>query len=258
MSRVYRFFTKITTLDRLQQGQNLLFGKELEPDIFFQLTKVLRVKTASEIVLTPTDQKPTFFDYHFTIQEIDNKNITLSFKQKFENKNELDFELCLLLCLPNKPEKLEFIAQKAVELGVNKITLVQGDFSQMKHQLRPERLQKIIKEAAEQSERGLIPELISKGILRDCLQKEQSPNLLVALERLENSPQSSLPDLLKEALKQKPSVAILIGPEGGFSDQEKQMIKEIGAQCFSLGKRILRMETAALVSFGIASMMKIN
>lgn len=241
MARIYRFFTHgVQNFE-----EDITFSNHLESDIVKQLGKVLRVKSGDEVILLPAvDGGPPYFEYQYTVQNAHKKGVELSFQKKRDNRNELDFTLELVLCLPNKPDKLSMILQKAVELGVSRVTLVDGDFSQMKHTLRKERLQKIMIEAAEQSERAIIPDLAIQGALKTYL-KVSSRNLLVAMERGETR---SLPEMLGTG-----GVAILVGAEGGFSDAEKSLIKELDLPCFTLGKRILRMETAAIVALGIAS-----
>lgn len=234
----------------------LAFTEELETEIFFQLSKVLRVQMGDTVVLLPALTNGTAHEYFFEVVDISKKMISLKLNRVVENTNELPFQLGLVVGLPNKPEKLEFIIQKAVEIGVTHITLVEGDFSQMKHQLRLDRLQKILVEAAEQSERGRVPELIVAGKLSLYLQNlkdAEKKQLYVAMERL-GQEESSLPKLL---LEHKPAeqIHILVGPEGGFSEAEKKLITELSLTCFSLGKRVLRMETAVILSLGVVPLL---
>ena len=253
MARTYRFFIKNPeTFSLLGMEKDFTLEEKMEPEVFFQLMKVLRCKTGDRVVFIPSSSRD-FFEFHYEIQEARKKNIGLFFKEKTLNEHELSFELNLILCLPNKPDKLEFILQKAVELGTKKILLLEGEFSQMKHQLRPDRLQKIMTEAAEQSERAFIPGLEIGGKLKGFLVQNQSKasSFFVAMERLESSGL-----VLTEAMKkifsgEDQSVSVVIGPEGGFSELEKEQIQLLHFPCFSLGKRILRMETAAIVSLGI-------
>lgn len=242
MARVYRFFTQ----DIQKFEEDITLSSNIEPDIVEQLGKVLRVKSGDEVVLLPQSAHGApYFEYRYIVQNAHKKGVELSYQEKKENTNELGFMLELVLCLPNKPDKLSMILQKAVELGVSQVTLVEGDFSQMKHSLREERLHKVMAEAAEQSERPIVPQLMVSGGLKNYLRSLNGKPLFVAMERSESA-------RLSELLNGKDG-AILVGPEGGFSDEEKALIEELHVPCFTLGKRILRMETAAIVALGIAA-----
>lgn len=251
MARFYRFFTTDTDCEGL--SGDLILNDKREGEIFNQLVKVLRVKTGDRIVLLCGD----LFEYSYEIVLAYKKEVQLRFLNKKLNDNELDFNLGLILCLPNKPDKLALILQKAVELGVSEVVLVDGEFSQMKHELKEDRLRKIMKEASEQSERGKISELNVEGELLDFLNgdwvRQKSANIFVAMEREDLR---GLNETLKnwdagEGLK---DVYILVGPEGGFSEGEKIALRDHQIESFSLGKRILRMETAAIVALGIAAL----
>ena len=267
MARSYRFFLRHVTDEVLPVKAERPFNlyENLEPGIFFQLVKVLRVKNGDEVVLLPALQTPPYFEYKYSVESADKKAVTLRFMGKTQNTNESQVPVSLLLCLPNKPDKLELILQKAVELGANRIVLLESDLSQMKHSLRADRLEKIVVEAAEQSERAVIPEIVIAGKLKkyfDGLSGEEMKNVFVALERDGGGVKrgSATPsfwqksaDVRESADARKPAeISILIGPEGGFSDEEKKLIFGMGLTCFSLGKRILRMETAAILSLGLA------
>ena len=242
MARTYRFFTQ----DIQKFEEDIALSSNVEPDIVEQLGKVLRVRSGDEVVLLPQSSNGApYFEYRYIVQSAHKKGVELSFQEKKENTNELAFMLELVLCLPNKPDKLSMILQKAVELGASQVTLVEGDFSQMKHSLREERLHKVMVEAAEQSERAVVPEFVVSGGLKDYLRGLNGQPLFVAMERDEST---RLPELLNGG-----DASILVGPEGGFSDEEKALIEELQIPCFTLGKRILRMETAAIVALGIAA-----
>lgn len=253
MSRSYRFFTE----ELAQFGDEIVLGGGLEDGILAQLSKVLRVKAGDEVVLIPPTANAgplagrnlgggPFFEFHYEVVSTHKKEAVLKLIEKVENSNELGFGLELVLCLPNKPDKLSFILQKAVELGVSRVILVKGDFSQMKHELRMDRLEKIMKEAAEQSERAYVPELVIEGNLKDYL-KGDFGDLLVAMEREDSV---GLKDVLEDV---SGDVSVLVGPEGGFSDEEKVSVRTHRLKTFTLGKRILRMETAVVVALGIFS-----
>lgn len=253
----------------------LRLTEKLEPDIFYQLVKVLRVSPGDKVVLMAASSAATVVnagvghttgeeamnrgdEFLYEVESAQKKEIVLRFKERAKNQNELDFRLELLLCLPNKPDKLEMILQKAVEIGAAAVTIVEGDFSRMKHNLRNERLAKIMTEAAEQSERAYVPELAVKSGLRAYLSglgEEEKSRIFVAMER--GADTLGLPVLLTRrkaaSVHKGTDVTILIGPEGGFSPEEKAMIEKLKFPCFSLGRRILRMETAAIVSLGMAA-----
>lgn len=222
-----------------------------EPEIFSQLTKVLRARNGDGIIIQTTPVQPPFFQYEFIIEELRGKELVAALTTKSPNENELSYELNLLLCLPNRPDKLDMILQKAVELGASKITLLEAEFSQFKHQIKAKRSNKIMQEAAEQSERAIVPKLVMGGTLKkylSALDKDFLRQTYVAMEREENK---TVLDLAENAAKGSESANLLIGPEGGFSESEKNLIKELGIECFTLGKTILRMETAAILSLGI-------
>ena len=260
MARHYRFFLRNPdTFPLFQDKDAFHLTVSLEPEIFFQLVKVLRVKIGDMVTLVPQGVKKgagVLYEYIFEAASADKRSVDLVNKEARPNTNELGFELNLWLCLPNKPEKLEFILQKAVEIGAANVTLFEGDFSQMKHQLRHDRLEKIIVEAAEQSERAVVPALTVKGNLVKELSSMDASGLGVVRVAMERSPEQHVPhgnpfagaDLSK-------GLSLLIGPEGGFSDTEKKRFRELGLGAFSLGKRVLRMETAAVVSLGLAALL---
>jgi 16S rRNA (uracil1498-N3)-methyltransferase len=254
MARTYRFFTRHLLGASLEQkpGQPLHLNEKLEPEIFHQLVKVLRIAPGDKVVLIPLQKLPPYLEYDYAVESAQKKEIIMRFSGKLQNENEPDFALRLVLCLPNKPDKLEFILQKAVELGVSRVTLVEGEFSRMKHNLRRERLEKIMVEAAEQSERAIVPELEIGGKLMACLESlsDNERNLVyVAMERREGA--KKLQDMLG-ARGKGGAVTVLVGPEGGFSLEEKSLIERLDLKCFTLGRRILRMETAAILSLGMA------
>lgn len=298
MARNYRFFLRNQdSIRQLQkQEERFLLNEQNEPEIVFQLTKVLRIKQGDNITLVPgliTNYellitnggappgrlrsnclpghprgvgRGGFLEYVFDVVNASKSGIDLLLKSTLINDNELSFDLNLWLCLPNKPEKLEFILQKAVEIGVSRIVLFESDFSQMKHQLRMDRLEKIMVEAAEQSERAMVPSIELKGNLTKFLTSpaEQTTTLRhvwVALERAPKATKEQSPAATSVsanpflAAEKGRAISVLIGPEGGFSENEKKLFHELQFSIFSLGKRILRMETAAVLSLGLAALL---
>ena len=145
-----------------------------------------------------------------------------------------------------KAGKMEGIIQKSVELGVHAIVPVfmertvvvdKGNFGK-----KQDRWQKISDEAVKQCKRGIIPEVGSAVKFSGML--DALPNYDLILFPYENEENRTIKDCLRQITCLPETVAIIIGPEGGFSDKEARMLDEAGAERVSLGKTILRTETA--------------
>ena len=164
-------------------------------------------------------------------------------------ENEPDVFVTLYQALP-KGDKMDYIVQKCVELGVSRIVPVlsarcvsRPDQKSLKK--KRERWQKIALQAAMQSRRGIIPEVA------DCLSFPQA--VALAEENEKNVFFYELGgDSVKEILKEKPKTAgMFIGSEGGFEAEEASLAIAHGAQAATLGKRILRAETAPLAALSV-------
>ena len=152
-----------------------------------------------------------------------------------------------------KGEKMDWVIQKATELGVSEIIPLQSRHTIV--QLRPERLdaqlarwQRIALEAAQQSEQWRVPVIAQPQSLADCLARRPAPTLpLILTERLEGQ------SLRTVALPvgNEESVLVLIGPEGGWAKEEITQAEQAGYTLITLGPHILRAETAAIVAAGI-------
>ncbi len=176
------------------------------------------------------------------------------FKVKELNKLFLDTELSkditLLYCLAKK-DKIDFAVQKATELGVKKIVLVNSSRTILKIKKDEEekkllRLNKIAIEASEQCGRVLVPK-VEKVIDYKDIKDFLSDINLIAYEN-----ERSL-TIDKELLENKQSITILIGAEGGFSKEEVKYANELGYLSICLGKRILRSETAVCYALSLLS-----
>lgn len=149
-----------------------------------------------------------------------------------------------LIFPPIRQARLDFMIEKATELGVTDFFPVQTDHTVIS-KINPDRLMKIAIEATEQSERLIIPQFHLMNSLKEVLKEwNQETPLLAAIER----EQESRP-IKKETLKY--GVGVLIGPEGGFSPKEKTLLHQMDwIHPVSLGDTILRAETAAIVMLG--------
>ncbi|MCL0067672.1 16S rRNA (uracil(1498)-N(3))-methyltransferase [Peptococcaceae bacterium] len=157
------------------------------------------------------------------------------------------FKLTLMQCLP-KSSKMELVIQKGTELGVScfvplmcKRTIVKLDEKSIKTKLR--RWKKIAYEAAKQSRRLTVPEVLEPVSLREAIEKIDEKALI--LMPWEGEQAVLLKDVLSEYEKLNRAY-VIIGPEGGFETEEVELAKKHNAKIVSLGKRIMRAETAGL------------
>lgn len=155
-----------------------------------------------------------------------------------------------LIFVPIKRARLDFMAQKATELGVSKIWPVQSAYGQMKR-INDHRLEANAIEAAEQTERLDIPEIGAFETLTALLSDWPEDRSLIFCDEGEAGATHVLPETILPPLRGKPA-AILIGPEGGFSPDERRMITDMAQSvALSLGPRILRSDTAALSALSL-------
>lgn len=212
------------------------------------MTKVLRLGVGDAVIISDTVQ----FEYTVEITEIGRDYIETRIldKQKFAREPEL--KLTLFQGIP-KQGKMETVIQKTVELGVwsivpvftdRSVVIDRGNFSK-----KIERWQKIADEAVKQCKRGIIPRIQREMTFREMVDSLSHFELI--LFPYENEERRSIKDCLR-AIGQKPqTAAVIIGPEGGFSDSEAEALIRIGAQSVSLGKTVLRTETAGMAAIAM-------
>lgn len=163
---------------------------------------------------------------------------------------ELNVDITLLYCLP-KGDKLDLVIQKATEIGVNNIILVQSSrcvskFKKEDYDKKRSRFKKIVIEASEQSHRLKVPTVYDIIDFKD-ISKYHFDQAYIAYE---NEGDTRF-DSGFNKLKKGQSVGILIGCEGGFSIEEVEYAKKCGYRSISLGKRILRSETACIYALSV-------
>jgi 16S rRNA (uracil1498-N3)-methyltransferase len=166
---------------------------------------------------------------------------------------ELSAQIYLFQGLP-KGDKLELIIQKAVELGASGIIPVEMSRSVVKiedkkRKQKQERWQAIAESAAKQSKRNVIPEVSEAVSYKNAMAKASEMD--VFLVPYENERGMAATKDAIEKLNSAKKIGILIGPEGGFDDKEIALAKEAGGDIVSLGKRILRAETAAITALSM-------
>ena len=184
------------------------------------------------------------------IESFDSDTVTAVVLEENYQNTELPLNIYLFQGLP-KGDKMEFIIQKAVELGVFAVVptemsrcVVKLDDKKKKSKIA--RWQSISESAAKQSKRNYIPKVFDVLSYKQALQMASELDLL--LVPYENEDGMAATKRALEALQNCKSVGIFIGSEGGFDDNEIKLAKEAGGEIISLGKRILRTETAAITS----------
>lgn len=211
------------------------------------IARVMRNKIGDRVICSDRSGN----SYICEISHIEVKQITLDIVSDFSENNEPRVRITLYQGLM-KADKMELVLQKGTEIGISTFVPVDMKFSvskweQDRQDKKLERWRKIVKEAAEQSHRSIIPEVLSAISFRDLVQGvlEKHSLVLLAYEK------SQLSQGILALLKQHPDstdIAIIIGPEGGVSEQECQMAVDNGVHLVNLGPRILRAETAGLVA----------
>jgi len=226
---------------RLYQNTLLNIGEELTLDDYasHHLTKVLRFPQGQSITLFNGDG----FNYSAEVLMLKaKKDCVVKLLNKSTNLSESKLDITLAQGVA-KGEKMDFLMQKAVELGVNKIVPILTErcvvkLSGSKLIKRTQHWQKIAISACEQSGRSVVPEVVSP-IGLDTLLQQQMDNGFVLHHRSEKT-------LLDVSKVNK--ATILIGPEGGLSETEIAQAAEAGYQSLLLGSRVLRTETASLAA----------
>jgi 16S rRNA (uracil1498-N3)-methyltransferase len=186
--------------------------------------------------------------YHAEITDIQESKIELSILSEINRAYESPIGIDLYQCLP-KGQKLEFIIQKNIELGVNAVYLVDSkrcvvDFKHKDVDKKLLRYSKIAEEAAKQSKRLMVPEINGILPLNDLKERLQCYDLVIVLYEDERH-QTLKPLLKRESLVR---VAVIVGPEGGFDPAEIDQLKIAGAEIVTLGNRIMRTETAGMAA----------
>ena len=182
------------------------------------------------------------------IEKIENKTVFVKVTNRYASETEPNLKITLFQGIPKNP-KMDLIIQKATELGVTRIVPVNTKriVAKIEKDAKIERLQKIAFEASKQCGRAYVPKVTSP-ISFDSALKEMAA-LDAAIIPYECERDSKMGDVLPKGIK---SLGIIIGPEGGFEESEVQKAIEAGVKPVTLGKRILRTETAGLIASAVA------
>ena len=222
--------------------------EEFQPD-FIVLTgenakhaKVLRLKNGEEVLVCDGQGRECLC----TVSDVSEGQIGLVVQRQQESDAEAAVRVSIYMAFP-KGDKLEHVIQKATELGAAEIVafpsgrcVSRPDDKSLKKKL--ERWQKIAASAAEQSGRGVIPEVIVLGSYAEALKRAAQADKAILF--YENEQTVTLRMSLCDG--EYKSVSLLTGPEGGLESSEVEKARQAGLDICTLGKRILRCETAPL------------
>jgi RNA methyltransferase, rsmE family len=222
----------------------------IDGDDVNHILNVLRMKKDDEIQVC---NQVTGENYKARIMQYSKNEIECKIEEKIGKSTESNVHITLFQGIP-KFEKMELIIQKNTEVGVNNIvpvimerTVVKLDEKVASKKL--DRWQKIAEIAAKQSMRDIIPNV--KSIIKTKeIDVDMYDVVLVAYENEEHNMLKAELKKLESQNKQEYNIAIVIGPEGGISEKEIELLDEKNVKFVSLGKRILRTETAGLVMAG--------
>ncbi len=207
---------------------------------------VLRMKAGDRLELL--DGEGTV--YLSEVEKVEKKKVICRIVESRKSNVESRIKITLAQALP-KSRKMDFIIEKCTELGVDQIVPMLTERTVAK-EAKLDRWRKIAKEAAEQSGRAVIPKIASLTQFEDVLKMKNNFDLALIPWELEeeNSLKKILTTCLPSGTAQPPNqlttILILIGPEGGFSQEEIERAKKTDFNSISLGKRILRTETAGM------------
>ncbi|MBQ9699292.1 MAG: 16S rRNA (uracil(1498)-N(3))-methyltransferase [Lachnospiraceae bacterium] len=213
------------------------------------IKNVLRMKVEEELLISNGKDK----DYVCQIESIDDDEIKARIVDVPYEGTELPCKIYLFQGLP-KADKMEMIIQKAVELGVYSVIPVATKrcvvkLDDKKQEAKIKRWQAISESAAKQSRRGIIPEVGKVMSFKEAIKMASAMDLAVI-------PYENFKDMVEtgkamSGVTGAKDIAIFIGPEGGFEESEVDFAMENGVKPISLGKRILRTETAGLAILSV-------
>lgn len=238
---MYHFFVPA---ENISDSQVVITGGD-----FNHIKNVLRMKPNEEFIANDGNGA----SYCCSIRDFVGDSVVANIERGQLESSELPVRLVLFQGLP-KADKMELIIQKAVELGAAEIVPVEMvrcvvKLDEKKKKSKHARWQSIAESAAKQSGRTVIPEVKAVMTFDDALKYAETLDMLLVPYECADSLKKLREKI--DGLKTGMSAGIFIGPEGGYEEKEIEKAKEHGGEIVSLGKRILRTETAAIASLSI-------
>lgn len=215
----------------------------IDTDDVNHIRRVLRLSEGDVIEVCDSSG----FDYSSKIEEIGDKSVVCSILSKKKSVTESSIKVTLYQGIP-KGAKMDYIIEKTTELGIFSVVPVLMSRCVVKlenkkaEQKKQERWQRIAEAAAKQSGRGIIPKIDMPKPIDEAIAEMKKSSLSIAPYECEDV--SRLKPVLQGASPTPADISIMIGPEGGFDPSEISKIRDAGILTVTLGKRILRTETA--------------
>ncbi len=218
------------------------------PDNVVRHLNVLRVKNTEEIVLFNGNGKA----YPALPEVLEKRRASVRILREEATDNESPLNITLVQAV-SSAERMDFTLQKSVELGVAEIRPVISErcvvrLSGERAEKRVARWQEIVVSACEQSGRNIVPKVLPLTTYAQALQQlpQETTKLLMSLNRAQK---------LSDVQPQSGKVVFMVGPEGGWTEKEEQQAFDAGFQSVTLGKRVLRTETASLAAIAAMQML---
>lgn len=224
--RLHRFYIK----EQIEKGKDIRIDNE---ELLHQWMKVFRLKASDRVIVFNGNG----MEYEGYFKILAKKEAILFLDKENSIKNIPKVELHVFQSIIKK-DNFELIAQKCTEIGVSAFHPIISERSEKKD-LNLERINKIVTESSEQSGRGSVPEIFALASLSDSI-KDFSGDLFIL--DFDGKTFSSI------KIKDGDKIGLLFGPEGGWSDKERDFLKEKGIKSISLGNQVLRAETASIVA----------
>ncbi len=207
------------------------------------IVKVLRLKPGDKITLFDSSSR----QYYCKIREISKRDVVVDIERTEQANTESPIEITLLQGLP-KGDKMDYIIEKATELGVTRIVPVITQRAQIRERDRKKRWDRIALEASKQCGRT------KPAIIENTLDFEEAINLYSKKELatiLHVNYEVSAKSYIKNSLQAPQSIVLFVGPEGGFTDNEVLLGNKMGFMSLGLGPRVLRTETASIAVLSV-------
>jgi 16S rRNA (uracil1498-N3)-methyltransferase len=226
----------------------------IDEDDRHHIVKVMRMQIGDKLICVDPVGKAAVC----RVAEITDEKVVADVVQWKEEISELPISITIASGLP-KGDKLEWIIQKGTELGAHEFvpfsaarSVVKWD--EKKAAKKIDRWQKIAKEAAEQSHRTFLPEVVSPLTFKALLEKSKNYHYRVAaFEEESRNGETSIFAMTLQRMKKGESLLVVFGPEGGLSEEEVQLLRAHDFALCGLGPRILRTETAPLYTLAAIS-----